>query len=84
MLKEVVKKPVTINVGSDIQKPTVQPATPKDKEQDKELVSLYCGGRHIVSLMSASSSSSASHQLRREPMLKFFWEAFFVPKVIVF
>ena len=32
-------------------------------------------GRHIVLLISASASSSASNQLLRKPLLKFFWEA---------
>ena len=45
------------------------------------------GGRHIVLLLSASASSlaSASHQLLRHPLLKFFLGGmFFVPQVIGF
>ena len=38
---------------------------------------LVGGSRHIVLLMSASASVPASHQLLREPLLKFFGEACF-------
>ena len=48
-------------------------------------------GRHIVLLMSASASVSASasasssHQLLREPLLKFFWEAcILIPRALAF
>ena len=48
------------------------------------------GGRHIVLQMSASASASssasasASHQLLREPLLKFFWQACFFPRALAF
>ena len=43
------------------------------------------GGRHIVLLMSASASTSTSHQLLREPLLKFFLGGMFLfPRALAF